>query len=99
MNASIAHKVRVTVPAYMARVTTYTDPTIVPATQATRVNVVRSTMMIASPTSAKMAESVVTALEDIRVSVRVVSTDRRVTMILTNAHPIRVKMEPSVTSM
>ena len=99
MNVSTAHKARVTAPVYMVRVTIYMDPTIVPATQATRVNVARSTTMTVSPTSVKMVASVVTALEDIHVSVRVVSTDRRVTLISTSAHPIRVKMEPSVMSM
>lgn len=99
MSASTAHKARVTAPVYMAFVTTYMDPTTVPATRAMRVNVARSTMMIVSPTNAKMVASVVTALEDIRVSVKVVSQDLPVTMILMNAHPIHVKMELSAMNM
>ena len=99
MNVSTAHKAQVTALAFMARVTTHMDPTIVLATQAMRVSVARSTMMTVSLTSAKMAASVVMVLEDIHVFVRVVSQEKRVATTLMSAHLIHVGMVRSVTSM
>ena len=99
MNVNTVHEAQVTVRVYTAHATTYMAPTTAHVTQVTKVNAARSTMTIASPTSARMAENVGMALEDFRVSVKVVLQDRHVTMTLMNVRQIHVKMEPSVMSM
>ena len=98
MNVNTVHEAKVTVHVYMAHATTYMARTTAHVTQVTRVNAARSTMTIASPTSARMAENVGMASGDFHVSVKVVLLVRPVTMTLMNVRQIHVRTELNVTS-